>query len=238
MSKISQRAEGHPRLNLDGSVTNYRLVCEIRVASPRPISVGKAWWGLGAGARLPRSWQVPTQVPGTSVLLSASGQYVVYKLEVPPYSCWKREGLFSTVSLVCGEVQSGTELWRKQNLCPAAWLLLLLHIEQAVGSWCMRNQRLHGHKPKVFPSHNWFLLQVFPDFEPITFVAAWTVIFTVLLGVSGPVEVCKIFLESCHGKQKWEWCSQGWCSSCLCCCLWLGLWSKGQQLVVIPFLVN
>lgn len=28
---------------------------------------------------------------------------------------------------------------------------------------------------------------------------------------------------------------QGWCSSFLCC--WLGLWSKGQELV-IPFLVN
>lgn len=63
MSKISQRAEGHPRLNLDGSVANYRLVCEIWVVSP--------WEGSGwAGARLPRSWQVLTPVPGPSVLLS------------------------------------------------------------------------------------------------------------------------------------------------------------------------
>lgn len=110
------------------------------------------------------------------------------------------------VNLVCGEVQSGTELWRKQNLCPAAWAV---HTEWAVGSWCMRNQRLYGHKPKGFPSHSWYLFQVFPDFELLTFVAAWTMIFAVLSGVSGPVKVCKIFLESCHRKQKLEWCSWG-----------------------------
>lgn len=66
MSKISQRAEGHPRLNLDGSATNYRLVCEIWVAPPWAGSVGRARCGLGAGARLPRSWQVLTPVPGSS----------------------------------------------------------------------------------------------------------------------------------------------------------------------------
>lgn len=70
MSKISQRAEGHPRLNLDGSVANYRLLCEIWVAPPWPGSVGRARCGLGAGARLPRSWQVLTPVPGSSMVLS------------------------------------------------------------------------------------------------------------------------------------------------------------------------
>lgn len=49
MSKISQRAEVHPRLNLDGSVTNYRLECEIRVASP--WAVLGAGWALEPGCR-------------------------------------------------------------------------------------------------------------------------------------------------------------------------------------------
>lgn len=191
MSKISQRAEGRPRL--DGSVTNYRLVCEIWVASPWPGSEGKAWCGLGAGARLPRSWQVLPPVPGSSVLLS--GQFVVYKPNVPPWGYWKREDLFSTVSLMCGEVQSSTELWRKQNLCPAAWSLLLLRVERAVGSWYMRNQRLYGHKPKGFPSHSWFLFQIFPDFELLTFVAAWAMIFRVLLGVSRHKSLQNLFRE-------------------------------------------
>lgn len=63
-------------------------------------------------------------------------------------------------------------------------------------------------------------------------------IFMSLLGVSGPLKVCKNFLESCHGKQKWEWCMQGWCSSFLCCYLWLGLWVKGSSLSSLSWLIR
>lgn len=48
--------------------------------------------------------------PRQQLWVLLSGQFVVYKPKVPPCNYWKREDLFSTVSLACEEVQSGTEL--------------------------------------------------------------------------------------------------------------------------------
>lgn len=138
VSKNSRRTEGHARLSFYGSVTNYRLVCEIRVASLSPISLGKALCGVqhwSPAAEKLTGAAILKCIPGTSMLLSASGQYVVYKLEGPLSSYWKRKDFIFNQALNCNETKIYVQLL-------ATWPLFMLYVEQdkVVGRWCVRNQ--------------------------------------------------------------------------------------------------
>lgn len=149
ISKNSQRTEGHARLSFYGSVTNYRLVCEIRVASLSPISLGKALCGVqhwSPAAEKLTGAAILKCIPGTSMLLSASGQHVVYKLEGPLSSYWKREDFIFNQALNCNKTKIYVQLL-------ATWPLFMLLCWIRQGCWEMVREEsklrgvTHVHKP-------------------------------------------------------------------------------------------
>lgn len=58
ISETSQGTEGHSRLNLYGSVTNYRLLCEIGAVSLSPSPWARLCAELSAEAQLLSTRQV------------------------------------------------------------------------------------------------------------------------------------------------------------------------------------
>lgn len=104
ISKNSQRTEGHIRLNLYSSVTNYRLVCEIRVTSLAPVSSGKAL------CRAERWSPAAEELTGAAILNESQRRVCCYQLlfnmlfinlKLLYLATEKGMILFSTVSLVC-----------------------------------------------------------------------------------------------------------------------------------------
>lgn len=124
---------------------------------------------LGAEAQLLRSWQVlqnfnkcHRQACCSQPLVTI--EFINLKLL---YSYWNQEDfIFCSKSGVSSKYNQALNC-EENNLCPAAWPLFVLYVEQfrVAGRWCMGNQRLcdmiHVRKPQGFLSPSWFLFQVF-----------------------------------------------------------------------------